>query len=215
MTQAAAKFDLDDEDDESLSEADSFFEGYLTAAAVSPIEIPIRELMDALQPQDVPPEEVPSIGAMSIALSNMRNLLGLAADGYAPRFFEDAENVREHATAWSSGFIMALGLRRGMLVDLLRSDEFWRFLEPIALLALRHPALAAHDGPFAPLAPPSEAEIEEAIDELPDCVAGLYEFRKEVLARQRAAARDGHRRIGRNDPCPCGSGRKFKKCCGG
>jgi len=21
--------------------------------------------------------------------------------------------------------------------------------------------------------------------------------------------------IGRNDPCPCGSGRKFKKCCGG
>jgi hypothetical protein len=23
-----------------------------------------------------------------------------------------------------------------------------------------------------------------------------------------------HRRIGRNDPCPCGSGVKFKKCCG-
>jgi hypothetical protein len=21
-------------------------------------------------------------------------------------------------------------------------------------------------------------------------------------------------RVGRNDPCPCGSGRKFKKCCG-
>jgi len=20
--------------------------------------------------------------------------------------------------------------------------------------------------------------------------------------------------IGRNDPCPCGSGRKYKKCCG-
>jgi tetratricopeptide (TPR) repeat protein len=23
-----------------------------------------------------------------------------------------------------------------------------------------------------------------------------------------------HRRVGRNEPCPCGSGRKFKKCCG-
>jgi len=22
------------------------------------------------------------------------------------------------------------------------------------------------------------------------------------------------RRIGRNDPCPCGSGKKFKRCCG-
>jgi hypothetical protein len=23
----------------------------------------------------------------------------------------------------------------------------------------------------------------------------------------------GHRKVGRNDPCPCGSGKKFKKCC--
>jgi uncharacterized protein YecA (UPF0149 family) len=22
------------------------------------------------------------------------------------------------------------------------------------------------------------------------------------------------RKIGRNDPCPCGSGKKYKKCCG-
>ena len=24
-----------------------------------------------------------------------------------------------------------------------------------------------------------------------------------------------HSKLGRNDPCPCGSGKKFKKCCGG
>jgi uncharacterized protein YecA (UPF0149 family) len=23
-----------------------------------------------------------------------------------------------------------------------------------------------------------------------------------------------HTKVGRNDPCPCGSGRKYKKCCG-
>lgn len=23
-----------------------------------------------------------------------------------------------------------------------------------------------------------------------------------------------HRKTGRNDPCPCGSGKKFKQCCG-
>lgn len=23
----------------------------------------------------------------------------------------------------------------------------------------------------------------------------------------------GKKKIGRNDPCPCGSGRKYKKCC--
>jgi uncharacterized protein len=25
---------------------------------------------------------------------------------------------------------------------------------------------------------------------------------------------DGYEDVGRNDPCPCGSGRKYKKCCG-
>jgi hypothetical protein len=30
----------------------------------------------------------------------------------------------------------------------------------------------------------------------------------------RAAAAASPRRVGRNDPCPCGSGRKYKRCCG-
>jgi uncharacterized protein len=33
-------------------------------------------------------------------------------------------------------------------------------------------------------------------------------------ARSRDASRPPHGRVGRNDPCPCGSGKKFKKCCG-
>ncbi|MEW6546913.1 MAG: preprotein translocase subunit SecA [Bacillota bacterium] len=28
------------------------------------------------------------------------------------------------------------------------------------------------------------------------------------------AAGSGHKKVGRNDPCPCGSGKKYKKCCG-
>ena len=28
-----------------------------------------------------------------------------------------------------------------------------------------------------------------------------------------AAVRAGNK-VGRNDPCPCGSGKKYKKCCG-
>jgi preprotein translocase subunit SecA len=31
--------------------------------------------------------------------------------------------------------------------------------------------------------------------------------------KQKAKDEEGHK-IGRNDPCPCGSGKKFKKCCG-
>lgn len=36
----------------------------------------------------------------------------------------------------------------------------------------------------------------------------------QVLEMEEAALRKRSARAGRNDPCPCGSGRKFKKCCG-
>ncbi|MEW5903658.1 MAG: SEC-C metal-binding domain-containing protein [Pseudomonadota bacterium] len=32
--------------------------------------------------------------------------------------------------------------------------------------------------------------------------------------RQHGASADSIERVGRNALCPCGSGRKFKKCCG-
>jgi preprotein translocase subunit SecA len=36
-----------------------------------------------------------------------------------------------------------------------------------------------------------------------------------VSARDsKVAARMGGKKVGRNDPCPCGSGKKFKHCCG-
>ena len=34
-----------------------------------------------------------------------------------------------------------------------------------------------------------------------------------VVAGQQTFRREGPK-VGRNDPCPCGSGKKFKKCCG-
>ena len=34
-----------------------------------------------------------------------------------------------------------------------------------------------------------------------------------AAAAQDLAAQTGERKVGRNDPCPCGSGKKFKQCC--
>jgi uncharacterized protein len=34
------------------------------------------------------------------------------------------------------------------------------------------------------------------------------------LGAERTAYRQAKRTIGRNDPCPCGSGKKYKHCCG-
>ena len=55
--------------------------------------------------------------------------------------------------------------------------------------------------------------LEDAIGEVVACVAELYELtlplRYKVEAVRRAAPK-----VGRNDPCPCGSGKKFKQCHG-
>src|ERR1700730_15368765 len=65
--------------------------------------------------------------------------------------------------------------------------------------------------------------LEQAPDLIPGCISGIAEFwRRKARHNQtsislRPAAGCGPRaatKLGRNDPCPCGSGRKFKKCCG-
>ncbi len=38
-------------------------------------------------------------------------------------------------------------------------------------------------------------------------------FAEDASGKPKPVKRPGSR-IGRNDPCPCGSGRKYKKCCG-
>ncbi|MGC8483735.1 MAG: UPF0149 family protein [Thermodesulfobium sp.] len=50
---------------------------------------------------------------------------------------------------------------------------------------------------------------------LPNFIAGLYNFWKEERQRSNPIYGDQapHFRAGRNDPCPCGSGNKYKKCC--
>ena len=41
------------------------------------------------------------------------------------------------------------------------------------------------------------------------------EKRKELYKEQKASGTiRNEKKIGRNDPCPCGSGKKYKKCCG-
>jgi SEC-C motif domain protein len=47
-------------------------------------------------------------------------------------------------------------------------------------------------------------------------VLSIAAYWRMTPAERRALSRqiNSDMKIGRNDPCPCGSGRKFKKCCG-
>lgn len=67
----------------------------------------------------------------------------------------------------------------------------------------------------------TDEEIDEidlqAPDLIPSCVAAILLVSRPELAMGAGNASRGpvwSKRLGRNDPCPCGSGRKYKQCCG-
>ena len=70
--------------------------------------------------------------------------------------------------------------------------------------------------------PPDDFKPMEGDEELVKLAPELIPFALDALHRARIAlagaaprpANQNHPKVGRNDPCPCGSGKKFKKCCG-
>lgn len=54
---------------------------------------------------------------------------------------------------------------------------------------------------------------EERVDELPWLIEGvLYSWLERKYGRVETVVRENEK-VGRNDPCICGSGKKYKKCC--
>ena len=65
-----------------------------------------------------------------------------------------------------------------------------------------------------------EDDAERWVNAIVPALVGIHAY----WAKQRgtragelanAPVRRASPKVGRNDPCPCGSGRKFKHCCGG
>jgi hypothetical protein len=64
---------------------------------------------------------------------------------------------------------------------------------------------------------PFQIEIKRIGDKVITGIRGFpdtYEEIDLINDRKNIVEKDGMENIGRNDPCPCGSGKKYKKCCG-
>ena len=116
---------------------------------------------------------------------------------------------------WVDGFSRAMALRPKAWEDLLeRADEETRETI-IFIMALQE--IYTGNSKF------TDEEIDaidlEAPDLIPNCIAAILRLsRPELAGLMQANLPDqpfkAEPRPGRNDPCPCGSGRKYKQCCG-
>ncbi len=109
---------------------------------------------------------------------------------------------------WATGFMIGVNGSGTAWDPLLLDKQFLMLLTPIYLLSLR-----ADD------TLPLEPEMCRVWERVPECLRGINEFwlpyrRGEMATGKGMALAIEAERIGRNDPCLCGSGKKFKKCCG-
>ncbi len=126
------------------------------------------------------------------------------------------ENDEPDGVAWAVGFLRGAEMRPDGWDALLDEGEFADALDAVELLA----STLDDEGPAAgeKLA---RREREAAIDQMIADVADIHEFfrpfRKAGTLPQdmqvETVRREGPK-VGRNDPCPCGSGRKYKLCHG-
>lgn len=125
---------------------------------------------------------------------------------------EEDEGGVVHANDWADGFMRGMYMCSEGWARLLHDDKHGGCLIPVLMLYHEH-----DQDPATRTNPVSPQQREELIVGLAAGLAHAYRYFRErapLKAGERSSRCSATPRIGRNDPCPCGSGRKYKRCCG-
>ncbi len=135
---------------------------------------------------------------------------------YVPLLLEGEDGVA-HGNDWAHGFMRGMDMRHDGWAELVNDKEYGGCLVPTMMLY--------HEHDEDPEVRPDSITPEKREQVIAGMAAGLVEA-YEYFREQREAYADapfmGHSpksrrsapKIGRNDLCSCGSGKKYKKCCG-
>lgn len=191
--------------------------GYLTALAIGPQEVVLAEWLPRVWGADA--EQTPKfknnkeceriVGLIARFMNEIAITFEVAPKEYEPLFCEHEWEGRPllDGEAWAWGFWEGINLRVDAWAPIW-SSNLAPIMRPIYLLGaeeVEESEMQLVDDPVKrhKLA----VEMEAAIPE-------IYKFwlphRKSVVVQ---VQRDTPK-VGRNDDCPCDSGKKFKKCCG-
>jgi uncharacterized protein len=145
-------------------------------------------------------------------------LTQVADEAFAPVFWADREGALI-AMDWAEGFLRAVMLRADAWKPLFRSKRNGKFLFLILSLCGDE-----EGGSLLGLSPEVEDRIvEQAPDLIPACAMEIAAYWRLKRPKQvsmpfgpspRFEPDRTASKVGRNGPCPCGSGRKLRKCCG-
>ncbi len=120
---------------------------------------------------------------------------------YSPLIIKDEENnIRFDAVKnWARGFQKGINYCENDWKILANEPDHQSLLEPFILLGQENL---------------TDTQRADALTIIPQNVHKLFHFWLKKDAEKQEIAKN-KAKVGRNDPCPCGSGKKYKKCCEG
>ena len=195
-------------------------DGFFAALLCSPqLVTPSQYLPEILGSEDEPYESQEQAERfITILMAHWNHIAHtlLNDDVYLPILLEDSNGVAL-GNDWANGFVRGMDFHPADWMELLDDEEHGGAM--VAILALAHEN--DPDPEMRPYKEPIDGERRE--DLLLGLAAGTqmvydyFEPHRRMETRAKAAIKTFRRespKVGRNSPCPCGSGKKYKHCCG-
>lgn len=200
----------------NIEEMDGFFSALVAGPeTVMPSEyLPEvfgREKEDANHFESV--EEANDI--LALIMRHWNDIAGTLSEGevYFPLLLEN-ENGGEHGNDWARGFIRGTRLCHHGWAELLADDRQGGCMIPMLMLYHEH-----DEDPVLRPKPIGPEQREKVIESMAAGLGEAYRYFRQHGNPDASTCgpepRHTASKIGRNAPCPCGSGKKYKRCCGG
>lgn len=188
----------------------SDLDGFMTGIAVGPEVIMPGEWLPRVWGGDTPVFESAEqaqeiVGAIMGRFNQIVRSLDGHPDDLEPIYWENPEKGIVIAGDWAEGFLEAIKMRREAWSPLIRDPKAHMVLLPILALCEEAEANSLMKLDVDP-------DIQFVAPSLiPTCVFTIRTFWPSGTSFRSPLSGS---KVGRNDPCPCGSGRKYKRCCG-
>lgn len=192
-------------------------DGYLTGVAVSPDLLLPSRWLDRIWGENEPTfDSLEQLQTVIAAVMDRHNAIIAALDSgfkqmeakkpadYRPLFLAASDKPKHDIVrAWARGFAKAMALAPERWGSIAEDERLQPLLAPfVGFLDIAHPDFEPAD------------DIDELLDEAAAAIPRATIILRKIALFSTTPTADRRNRIGRNDPCPCGSGLKYKRCCG-
>ena len=123
-------------------------------------------------------------------------------------FYEDEAGNPDFYT-WCNAYLYALDIVPTDWFEAVDQEEFEDLFYPIMALG----GIYDDEENGEVILHLNEKELTQLESDLPHVLLDIYWYWQAIINKPQTVRRGGEK-VGRNDPCPCSSGKKYKACCG-